>query len=368
MKPPHFMPSYGLSRYFDEGYGPCPETEPGHYNQVLAPYVGRAPFADTKTPEDLYVKLTAAYDANPKFRYPDKHLEDYFIQDRAERESGHDTTFRFDNRATDFLTVDLNSLLYKTEMDFITLMEQGVIPKTGEFGNLAQWKTRAQFRKKQMIELMYDQKTGLFFDFDMKNLKHSDYISATTFYPLWAHLVDKPMAEKVMHAGLANLLEAGGISATARVSLEKYGHKPGERQWEYPNGWAPHQILAWQGLRNYGFINESHDLINRWVTMISDNARDYNGTVPEKFDVVARSHAVFSEYGNVGTKFNYITREGFGWMNASFELGRMYEARDRSAEKSAAKNAPGANAASTPARPLPTIQNKNGQGQTPLTK
>ncbi len=48
---------------------------------------------------------------------------------------------------------------------------------------------------------------------------------------------------------------------------------------------------------------------------------DYNGTVPEKYDVVKRTHEVFAEYGNVGTKFAYITREGFGWMNASYQLG-----------------------------------------------
>ncbi len=48
---------------------------------------------------------------------------------------------------------------------------------------------------------------------------------------------------------------------------------------------------------------------------------DYNGTIPEKFDVVNRSHEVFAEYGNVGTKFAYITKEGFGWMNASYQVG-----------------------------------------------
>ena len=31
--------------------------------------------------------------------------------------------------------------------------------------------------------------------------------------------------------------------------------------------------------------------------------------------------SVFVEYGNVGTKFSYITREGFGWMNASYQVG-----------------------------------------------
>jgi len=41
----------------------------------------------------------------------------------------------------------------------------------------------------------------------------------------------------------------------------------------------------------------------------------------EKLDVEKASHKVFAEYGNVGTEFAYITKEGFGWMNASFQVG-----------------------------------------------
>ena len=41
----------------------------------------------------------------------------------------------------------------------------------------------------------------------------------------------------------------------------------------------------------------------------------------EKYDVVKRSHDVFAEYGNVGTDFDYICEEGFGWVNSSFQLG-----------------------------------------------
>ena len=41
----------------------------------------------------------------------------------------------------------------------------------------------------------------------------------------------------------------------------------------------------------------------------------------EKYDVVAATHKVFAEYGNVGTDFEYITQEGFGWMNASYQYG-----------------------------------------------
>jgi alpha,alpha-trehalase len=33
------------------------------------------------------------------------------------------------------------------------------------------------------------------------------------------------------------------------------------------------------------------------------------------------THQVQVEYGNVGTDFKYVPREGFGWMNASFQIG-----------------------------------------------
>ena len=50
----------------------------------------------------------------------------FFKHDRAVRESGHDTTHRFDDRTADFVSVDLNSLLYKYETDFAGLLENGI--------------------------------------------------------------------------------------------------------------------------------------------------------------------------------------------------------------------------------------------------
>ena len=45
--------------------------------------------------------------------------------------------------------------------------------------------------------------------------------------------------------------------------------------------------------------------------------------------MVTRSHDVFVEHGNIGTKFTYIAPEGFGWMNASFEVGLNCLSTDR---------------------------------------
>jgi alpha,alpha-trehalase len=85
--------------------------------------------------------------------------------------------------------------------------------------------------------------------------------------------------------------------------------------------------MIWKGLLNYGYDDVAQELIYRWLYMITKNAVDYNGTIPEKYDVVDATHKVFAEYGNVGTDFEYITQEGFGWMNASYQYG-LYLLKD----------------------------------------
>jgi alpha,alpha-trehalase len=306
---PRLVGSTGLSRYDDEGRGPCPEVEPGHYDPVLRPYAEKAGLSPAR--------YLAAYDSgtivNPA-------LDAFFLQDRAERESGHDTTYRFDDRATDFLTVDLNSLLYKTETDVADLLDRRFGGRLdGE--RSAAWRALAEARKKRMNALFWDAQRGLFFDYDLKKRRRSGYVSATGLYPLWAGWATPEQAAAAVRNSLRDLERLGGLAATAEASRGPLKAGRPARQWDYPYGWPPHQVLAWEGLRRYGFADDERRLAYRWLWTIVKNARDYNGTVPEKYDVVKASHQVFAEYGNVGTKFAYITKEGFGWMNASYELG-----------------------------------------------
>jgi len=51
---------------------------------------------------------------------------------------------------------------------------------------------------------------------------------------------------------------------------------------------------------------------------------DFNGVVPEKFDAVRLSHLVDAEYGNQGIDFKMVPREGFGWMNAAYQVGLSF--------------------------------------------
>ncbi|MFQ5505722.1 MAG: trehalase family glycosidase, partial [Planctomycetota bacterium] len=308
----------GLSRYHGAGMGPCVEVEPGHYERVFRRYAEQAG-RDRASFEQGY--------RSGELQSPE--LDRYFVHDRAMRESGHDTTWRFDDRCADFVPVDLNALLYKYEIDIVRILDERfageLTTADGETQRSAAWRSRAEKRKRRIRELLWDAKLGLFCDHDLKTGKARLYYSPTMLYPLWAadperpwtRILAPPEARRLVREVLERLEMPGGLAASAADSR---GASSG-RQWDWPNGWAPHQILAWVGLARHGFDQDAERLIYRWLYAIARNAADYNGTIPEKFDVVRRSHAVFSEYGNVGTKFRYITEEGFGWMNASFQLG-----------------------------------------------
>jgi alpha,alpha-trehalase len=332
---------YELSRYDDSGDGPCPEVEPGHYDEQIQPWLAQVNHSDSTLQQSnstTSVTLTPFRFLN-EYIYCGKYtglkadgqtLTEFFKHDRAVRESGHDTTHRFDNRTADFVSVDLNSLLYKYETDFADLIERefgGSLPGLGkQFGDANYWRQQAAKRKQAMLALMWDDQRGYFFDYDFVNQKRSTYISATGLWPLWSKMLevnnpeDSQRAKRVAAFGCNKLEQLAGLSATAQESVESAKQKDG-RQWDYPYGWAPHQMLAWQGFKNYGLDADAGRLAYRWLYTIASNAHDYNGMIPEKYNVVTGSHDVFVEYGNVGTKFSYIATEGFGWMNASFEVG-----------------------------------------------
>lgn len=304
----------GLNRYLGQGIGIPPETEKGHFEEVLKKYAAKHELSVSEF-EEKYKSGEIV----------DKELDEYFVHDRSVRESGHDTSWRLEERAANLNTVDLNSLLYKYEKDFEYLIEDFFDGKftsvSGKVYAPEYWHQKAEKRKQLMNEYLWNEEEGSFFDYDFVKGEQTGFISATNLYPLWAGLSSRAQAEKMVKSLEEHLKAPGGILSTAKTSVEEAATNDVQRQWDYPNGWAPHQMLLWQGLIDYGYEEEAYELIYRWLYMITKNAVDYNGTIPEKYDVVNRTHKVYAEYGNVGTEFDYITTSGFGWMNASYQLG-----------------------------------------------
>ena len=303
----------GLNRYLAEGLGFPPECEAGHFDAILKPYA-----AKLNMPVRDYEK---AY-ANDKII--NKELDAYFLQDRSVRESGHDTSYRIEGNCADLNLVELNAFLYKYEIDFANLIKDQ-FNDTFIIGSKSYtsvyWLDKANNRKDKVNQLLWNEKDGLYYDFNLKTKKQSDFIATTTFTPLWSNMASQEQANKIVENALPLLKQNGGVAGSTIESRGEITSERPARQWDYPNGWAPHQMLIWKGLLNYGFKEDAQELIYRWLFMITKNAVNYNGTIPEKYDVVEATHKVFAEYGNVGTDFEYITQEGFGWMNASYQYG-----------------------------------------------
>lgn len=314
MQGKRYTPATGLNRYYAEGIGIPPETELGHFRNILQEYA------------DKYGVSVLTFEERYKSGViKDAELDRYFVHDRTLRESGHDTTWRLDNVAANLNCVDLNSLLYKYETDFDYLIKMyfngAFTAENGKLYTYEYWHKKAGTRKMRMKQFLWNSDKNCYFDYNIKTEQCTDFMAATNFLPLWAGICTQKEADLIVPLLLTKLKAQGGILGSDEKSLQKYAVNDVQRQWDYPNGWAPHQMLLWEGLINYGYKDEARELIYRWLWTITQNAVDYNGTIPEKYNVVESTHKVYAEYGNVGTEFAYITKSGFGWMNASYQYG-----------------------------------------------
>ncbi|KAK4684481.1 alpha,alpha-trehalase, partial [Tremellales sp. Uapishka_1] len=338
MSEPSLDPVSGLSRYRPSGLGIPPETEASHFTHVLQPYAMK-----------LGISVNEFVEGYNDGTIPEPELDEYFQHDRGVRESGHDTSYRLEKKCADLGTVDLNSLLYKYEWDIaeaiaavfgdslemdeeFDLSPWPITPEAFAAGTPREkstslvyssqhWYERAKTRQETMSRLCWNDGASMFFDYDTKLKKQSRYESVTTFWPMWAGLATDQQAQLMVKNALPKFEVAGGLVSGTEESRGTISLDRPNRQWDYPYGWPPHQIMAWVGMDRYGYLEECSRLAYRWVYMMTLSFVDFNGIVPEKFDAVELSHLVDAEYGNQGVDFKYVPREGFGWMNAAYQVG-----------------------------------------------
>jgi alpha,alpha-trehalase len=224
---------------------------------------------------------------------------DFYKGDRSMRESGFDVTFRFGPFGAEthhYVPVCLNSLLYKTEKD----LEQ-MSTLLGRPEEARKWKARAADRQQRMVKYFWNDRAGLFFDYNFVTHKRSDYQYATTFYPLWAGLASKAQAQAVV-SNLKLFEQPGGL-AMSRIETQA--------QWDFPYGWAPMHLLAVEGMRRYGYAAEADRVAGKFLSTVLDNfKREHN--IREKYNMLTRS----SETNILAGYAQNVT--GFGWTNAVF--------------------------------------------------
>ncbi len=315
---PHLAGETGLSRYYDFGEGPPAEAvqdESGFYRKVAQYFFLHSALADSyvvETPaksneavagspyslQVCEVPLTMAPPGCEKSK-PFKLSADYYKGDRSMRESGFDVSFRFGpfgSATHHYAPVCLNSLLYKNEKD----LEQ-ISLWLGHPEDAKKWSKRAAERKRLITQYLWNDEQGLFFDFDFRTKRMSNYRYASTFYPLWAGLAT-PEQAKLVAANLKVFEQPGGLP----LSTEETG-----AQWDLPYGWGNIEMLAIDGLRRYGFNADADRIAYEFLSTVAENFRR-DGTIKEKYNVVTRSSEAHVE---LGYEMNVV---GFGWTNAAF--------------------------------------------------
>ncbi|HEX8819001.1 MAG TPA: trehalase family glycosidase, partial [Archangium sp.] len=228
--------------------------------------------------------------------YADSRPDDagFHRHDRAIRESGWDMCHRFGEATHHHEPVCLNSLLFQYETDLARLLR---LVEGEDSLKAARYTREARARVRTMRARFWDAERGMFFDHDSVAGRRSRYECLATFYPLWTGWASREEAASVA-AALPRFLHAGGLTSSSQASREAAGGE--DLQWDWPFGWAPHQIIAVEGLRRYGFHAEADAVAYRWLSMVLDIAGSHNGLIKEKYDVVRRSAEVAVEYGNQG--------------------------------------------------------------------
>lgn len=293
---PHLTAETGLSRYFDLGEGPAPEVVSAernaegstHYDLVKQYF---------KTHQITDYDLSQYYDAKS-----DQLTPLFYKGDRSMRESGFDPSNRFGPFNIDIIHYDpvcLNSLLYLMETQTAEILT--VLGRGEEAGV---WRKRAADRADRVNRLMWDERDGLYYDYNFARKEVRRYPFLTTFYPLWAGFATKDQAARIVK-NLPMFERQGGLQTSTYVS---------GNQWDSPFGWAPLQMIAVEGLRRYGYDKDAERISMKFLSLVH---REFlrQGYIVEKYDVVNGGSNVAAQI-----HFGYSANQaGFGWTNAAFE-------------------------------------------------
>ena len=256
-----------LNRYFDDDDSPRPES----YREDIAAAAAVAPEQRPAFYRDLRAACESGWDFSSRWLADPARLTSICT--------------------TQIVPVDLNCLLYLLEKQLAA-------------GFAAQSATKSQFyaqcadnRKKAINYYMWDNSTGIYRDYHLKQQSQTQVASLATAVPLFVGLCSAQQSTAVAKVLEQQFLQPGGLITTLQHS---------EQQWDSPNGWAPLQWFAVKGLLNYGHNTLAKVIMQRWLHCVEN--------------YFSRHHCILEKYNvcDLNTKASggeYTVQLGFGWSN-----------------------------------------------------
>lgn len=252
---------------------------------------------------------------------PERPAQEVWRDLRAGAESGWDFSSRWcadparieTIETTAIAPVDLNALLCGLEQ----AIAAGATRK-GDAALAAGFEARASERAHLLRTLFWTgepldegQGQGHFADFRWRQPRTMRPLTAAALMPLFLGIATPGQAATMAIQTARQLLGANGLLTTAQTSGQ---------QWDAPNGWAPLQWIAAQGLARYGHDALACEIAGRWCASVR-RVFQATGRLLEKYD------AAQDRPGGGG---EYETQDGFGWTNGvyvAFQDGLLRQGR-----------------------------------------
>jgi alpha,alpha-trehalase len=257
-----------LNRYFDNKTTPRPESRRED--------VETATLALTENKDKIFLDLRAGAESGWDF-------SSRWFKEPGKIESIH---------TTDIVPVDLNCLLYVLEStiaEAYSLIRQPIFAK--------RFRDAAERRAETIRRYSWDIKNQFFCDYDFRAGASTGRLTLAGVFPLYAKIATNEQAAAVARKLEKEFLKDGGLIST----LVDNG-----QQWDSPNGWAPLQWVAIQGLREYGYHELANKIRDQWLAT-NEKVFESRRKMIEKYDVVSP--------GKMGGGGEYPLQDGFGWTN-----------------------------------------------------
>lgn len=256
-----------MNRYYDNKTTPRPES--------LREDTETAGNAQDRQPDRLYLHLRAGAESGWDF-------SSRWFSDPGDIQSIH---------TADIIPVDLNCLLYQLEAtiaETYRLLRQPLLSR--------RFQQAATRRAQAILEYNWNEASLYFEDFNFHLNENTGKLTLAGVFPLYAKIATSRQAAAIAARLEKDFLKPGGLVTT----LVETG-----QQWDSPNGWAPLQWIAIEGLRHYGYHELAEKIKQRWVHA-NLHMFQATGKLVEKYDVVG------SDKGGGG---EYPLQDGFGWTN-----------------------------------------------------
>lgn len=257
-----------LNRYCDAKTTPRPESYKEDVDLSLR--------AEDRTPSRVYLDLRSAAESGWDF-------SSRWLTDPHDLSTIH---------TTDFVPIDLNSLLVVLEQTIAQAYTQLKQNRVARY-----YRELAEDRIQAIREYCWNDEAEFYTDYDMSIGKASDQPTGAGAFALFTDVATQEQADAMATVLRKKFLKDGGLVTTLVETSQ---------QWDWPNGWAPLQWTAIQGLRDYGHDFLADEIKKRWLSSV-EKLYKKQGKIVEKYNVVHPDH-----HAGGG---EYVLQDGFGWTN-----------------------------------------------------